>query len=61
MTDLIFKDPKTDDGTKKSQKGRVAVYQDTNGKFSWKDGYKLNDSNLSFVFSMLMISNCIYG
>lgn len=28
----IFKDPKTDDGTKKSAKGRVGVYRDNNGE-----------------------------
>jgi nicotinamide phosphoribosyltransferase len=31
----LFKDPKTDDGMKKSQKGRVFVDAD----FSWSDGY----------------------
>lgn len=29
-TSQIFKNPKTDDGTKKSQKGAVAVFQDGN-------------------------------
>jgi nicotinamide phosphoribosyltransferase len=33
----IFKDPKTDDGLKKSQKGLVAVYQDADGEFYLKD------------------------
>lgn len=42
---MIFKDPKTDDGIKKSQKGRVAVYQTTEGKYWHKDGYSLNDPN----------------
>lgn len=38
----IFKDPKTDDGTKKSQKGRVAVLPD--GKsVKWVDGLSLTD------------------
>lgn len=38
----IFKDPKTDDGTKKSQKGRVVVLKD--GKsFKFQDGFSLND------------------
>jgi nicotinamide phosphoribosyltransferase len=38
----IFKDPKTDDGTKKSQKGRVAVLPD--GKsVNWVDGLSLTD------------------
>lgn len=37
----IFKDPKTDDGIKKSQKGRVIVYKDTEGKITFKDGFPL--------------------
>lgn len=37
----IFKDPKTDDGVKKSQKGRVAVFRnhDTPDKYVWQDGF----------------------
>lgn len=38
---LIFKDPKTDDGTKKSQKGKVHVYK-SNGKIVFSDGHGLN-------------------
>lgn len=41
----IFKDPKTDDGTKKSQKGKVHVYR-VNGKIVWSDGHSL-ESELS--------------
>lgn len=37
----IFKDPKTDDGVKKSQKGTVVVYR-SNGKISYSDGHSLN-------------------
>lgn len=33
----IFKDPKTDDGTKKSAKGLLAVFKDNNGKYYLKD------------------------
>lgn len=36
----IFKDPKTDDGTKKSQKGRVAVFQE-GSSYRFQDGYAL--------------------
>lgn len=36
---LIYKDPKTDEGTKKSHKGRVCVFEDG----SWKDGLYLHD------------------
>ena len=49
----IFKDPKTDDGTKKSQKGRVAVFND-GGKIHFKDGYtlfeKIEGNQLTEVF-----------
>lgn len=38
----IFKNPKTDDGTKKSQKGRVAVLRQGN-TFTFADGFGLND------------------
>ena len=37
----IFKDPKTDDGTKKSQRGRVEVYRNTEtGEITWGDSIK---------------------
>jgi nicotinamide phosphoribosyltransferase len=38
----IFKDPKTDDGVKKSQKGRVIVMKDGNS-FKAFDGFSLSD------------------
>lgn len=38
----IFKNPKTDDGTKKSQKGRVAVFRQGNS-FVFADGFSLKD------------------
>lgn len=38
----IFKNPKTDDGTKKSQKGRVVVLKDGN-TYKMFDGFSLND------------------
>jgi nicotinamide phosphoribosyltransferase len=37
----IFKDPKTDDGIKKSQKGKVMVYRDGADKIVFKDGFPL--------------------
>lgn len=40
----IFKDPKTDNGTKKSQKGAVAVYEGTNTIY-FNDGLTLNEVN----------------
>lgn len=42
----IFKNPKTDDGTKKSQKGRVVVLKDTAGlgnSYTMYDGFSLSD------------------
>lgn len=39
----IFKNPKTDDGIKKSQKGRVVVLKDGNS-FKVVDGFSLNDN-----------------
>lgn len=39
----IFKDPKTDDGIKKSLKGRAVVLKDNNG-YKVLDGLSLNDS-----------------
>jgi nicotinamide phosphoribosyltransferase len=38
----IFKDPKTDDGTKKSQRGRVAVLKEGDS-FRFVDGLSLAD------------------
>lgn len=35
----IFKDPKTDSGIKKSQKGMIRVFHDENGEFAYRDGY----------------------
>jgi nicotinamide phosphoribosyltransferase len=40
---LIYKDPKTDDGTKKSQKGKVAVTKDGAGNITFTDRLSLND------------------
>lgn len=40
---MIFKDPKTDDGTKKSQKGAVVVFRNTfENKIKFTDGHLLN-------------------
>lgn len=53
---LIYKDPKTSDGTKKSQKGMVRVYRDENGEINFIDGiqagqvatddYKVSDCDM---------------
>ena len=42
---LIFKNPKTDDGTKKSQKGMVAVLKDENDNLYFKDGLYQKDKD----------------
>lgn len=39
----LFKDPKTDDGTKKSAKGFVAVYPSADGGFKAVDGVTLDE------------------
>lgn len=35
---MVYKDPKTGDGTKKSQKGMVRVYRDKNEEINFIDG-----------------------
>lgn len=50
---LLFKDPKTDDGTKRSQRGRVSVKVENNETVSWKDGLlkgQDTDSDLETIF-----------
>lgn len=48
----LFKDPKTDDGVKKSQRGCVAVYRDTDGVIKVVDGLTFEES-LSYEGNML--------
>jgi nicotinamide phosphoribosyltransferase len=46
----IFKDPKTDDGLKKSAKGLIAVYEDADGNFNMKDQATWDEvKNCAFV------------
>lgn len=40
----LFKDPKTDDGTKKSHRGCVAVYRDDKGEITVKDGLTFQEA-----------------
>lgn len=42
---MIFKDPKTDDGTKKSQKGAVEVFKYADNTIGWSDGLLLNSNH----------------
>jgi nicotinamide phosphoribosyltransferase len=37
----IYKEPKTDDGIKKSQKGAVRVWRDDSGNIQWADGFRV--------------------
>lgn len=47
---LLFKDPKTDDGTKKSQRGRVVVGKNSNGDIVFNDGLnKAEQEELSHI------------
>lgn len=39
---MLFKDPKTDDGTKKSQRGRVHVCYGADGEIIYKDGLTIH-------------------
>jgi nicotinamide phosphoribosyltransferase len=46
----IFKDPKTDDGLKKSAKGLIAVDEDADGNFTMSDQATWDDvKNCAFV------------
>jgi nicotinamide phosphoribosyltransferase len=45
---MLFKDPKTDDGTKRSQRGRVAVTK-MNGEIIVTDGLNLKTYNANFA------------
>jgi nicotinamide phosphoribosyltransferase len=40
---VLFKDPKTDNGIKISQRGRVVVLSDAVGELSFEDGLYLKD------------------
>src|SRR5690606_33715867 len=44
---LIYKDPKTDDGTKRSQRGLVHVHYDEAGEITYKDGLSENDYSMT--------------
>ncbi len=53
---MLFKDPKTDSGIKKSQKGLVVVSKDKDHKYIYEDGfvnnseYKIKDNLLRTIF-----------
>lgn len=45
---MIFKDPKTDDGIKKSQKGAVGVFKRSDGSLYYSDQWNLNAKPVQF-------------
>lgn len=57
----IFKNPKTDDGTKKSQKGAVSVWTDSSGALQWSDNHSLtipvNGNLLQTIFKDGKVDN----
>lgn len=54
----IFKDPKTDNGTKKSNRGGVIVMEDPkSGKIITKDNLKLADTNVSYNMMQDLFEN----
>lgn len=53
----LFKNPKTDDGTKKSQKGRVRVLEDHRGEIVYTDGHSLINQNMPGNLLRLMFCN----
>lgn len=50
---LLFKDPKTDDGTKRSQRGRVVVGRNALGNIVYVDGLDIADQGLYSSIDML--------
>lgn len=46
---LLYKDPVTDDGLKKSQRGLVIVYKDSDGNLNFKDGLNQEDYDLGVL------------
>lgn len=56
----LFKNPKTDDGSKKSQKGRVVVTQDEKGQISHTDGHSLTEIFPSDLLKTLFVDGSFY-
>jgi nicotinamide phosphoribosyltransferase len=60
---LLFKDPKTDDGTKKSQRGRVVVYEHQ-GEIIYEDGHtksSLEKRNLNDMLQTIFLNGKQYN
>ena len=54
---MLFKDPFTDDGVKKSQKGMVSVFRDNKGLLQYKDGLTWQDKQLNTKEELLQ---CVF-
>jgi nicotinamide phosphoribosyltransferase len=57
----IFKNPKTDDGVKKSQTGRVAVFKGVDGKLFYKDGLSLATHCPGNLLQDIYVNGAIYN
>ena len=57
----IFKTPKTDDGTKYSQRGVVRVWRDLDGSVKWEDGNKLSDGRLVGLLQPIYWDGAFHG
>lgn len=54
----IFKDPKTDDGIKKSQKGKVFVFKE-NDKITFSDNHFLDDEHEEDLLKIIFINGAV--
>lgn len=58
----LFKNPKTDDGSKKSQKGRVNVFRDNNDEIKYADGYdKTNENDRGNLLRLMFHNGVPFG
>jgi nicotinamide phosphoribosyltransferase len=49
----LFKDPKTDNGTKRSQRGRVVVFKDEDGEIKYADNLGIRSENVMKDINLL--------
>lgn len=57
----VFKDPKTDDGTKKSAKGMLRVIKDESGKFVLEDDLTYSEYNCERTADLDQLSPVLYN
>lgn len=57
----VYKDPKTDDGTKKSAKGLLHVFKDSEGKFILKDDLTYNEYNTEEGMELDQLKPVLYN